>query len=454
MDWANHTEQGGACGQDLAAATAIATPDLFSEQMRLIGRRWPALQATLAAQADPGLELELLQGRTITLRVQGIQLGSRHAPQREAQMQAAQLPDAEVLYLYGPGLGELPQHLLQTRTRLRRLEVRILHAGLFTRLLHLVDHSAWLGDPRIHLALAGEDDEVRLPFFAHPGDLSLVDDASVRIRDRLIAELTLPFIRQTFSAGNPLLAQRLAQNGALLAGDGDVAELFGTMPGRRAFIIGTGPTLEQHLSLLAQVAQAGERPLLIAADTALAPLARVGVHPDIAVACDYRIEARHLAAGANGNTALVYAPLIAGEVIRAWNGPRYAAYSASPIYDRVRGQLPKASLFEGGSVIHPAIDLAVKMGSRSITLFGTDFCFPNGKTHAHWPAGALRADLDAAQHWVLNCRGERVVTNHNFSTYLVELERYIKRQPAVRFFQTSRDGARIAGCAEHPEYMK
>jgi protein-disulfide isomerase-like protein with CxxC motif len=62
--------------------------------------------------------------------------------------------------------------------------------------------------------------------------------------------------------------------------------------------------------------------------------------------------------------------------------------------------------------------------------------------------------VSTARHWILNCRGERVPTNPNFASYLVELDRYIQRRPGVRFFQTSRDGARIAGCAEHPHYMQ
>lgn len=436
------------------SGAGAATDDLHAAQLRLIAARWPALAAHLCAQPDPGLPLDLVQGRVTTLRVAGLQFGSRHDPARETEIQAAQLPQAPVLHLYGVGLGELPRYLLQTRPTLQHLEIRLLNAALFARLLHLVDHRAWLADARVHLALAGEEDEVRLPFFAHPAELALVDDAGARMRDRLVAELTLPFIRKTFRAGNALFAERLAQNQALLAEDRDVAALFGTAAGREALIIGTGPTLELHLDRLAEIAAQPARPLLIAADTALAPLARAGVHPDIAVACDYRIEAKHLAAGSNGHTALVYAPLIAGEVLRSWNGPRYAAYSASPIYDGVRKQISRAALFEGGSVIHPAIDLAVKMGCPALTLFGTDFCFPHGKTHAHWPAGALRADVNTARAWVLDCRGRRAITNNNFATYLVELERYIKRHPEVRFFQTSYDGARIAGAQLHPAYMR
>ena len=49
----------------------------------------------------------------------------------------------------------------------------------------------------------------------------------------------------------------------------------------------------------------------------------------------------------------------------------------------------QGQLYVGGSVIHPAVDLAVKMGAARITLFGADFAFPMNKTHAGWNDGDL-----------------------------------------------------------------
>jgi hypothetical protein len=96
-------------------------------------------------------------------------------------------------------------------------------------------------------------------------------------------------------------------------------------------------------------------------------------------------------------------------------------------------------------VIHPAVDLAVRMGAAQVTLFGADFAFPNDKTHAGWSDGDLGPQLTHARHWVLDGHGGRVRTQLNFRSYLTELERYIARHPQVSFFNTSRDGALIAG---------
>jgi hypothetical protein len=106
----------------------------------------------------------------------------------------------------------------------------------------------------------------------------------------------------------------------------------------------------------------------------------------------------------------------------------------------------------GGSVIHPAIDLGVKMGASRITLFGADFAFPGGKTHTGWQDGDLGPQMNIARHWVRDGRGNKVKTQLNFRSYLIELERYIALHPEVQFFNTSRDGALIDGTSFDPDW--
>ena len=144
------------------------------------------------------------------------------------------------------------------------------------------------------------------------------------------------------------------------------------------------------------------------------------------------------------SVGLVYFPMVSPEVLLAWQGPRYGAYSASPLYEEVRGLLPRGELFSSGSVLHPAVDLAVKMGAGRVTLLGTDFAFIGEETHAGWPAGLL-TPTNMPTHWVLNGHGQRVTTLLNFRSYLCDLERFIARHPEVSFFNTCRDGAWIDG---------
>ncbi|MGE7991328.1 motility associated factor glycosyltransferase family protein [Pseudomonas sp. NPDC089554] len=426
--------------------------EFFQRNAEVLLGRWPALFERLHGEEGGALEVELVEGLGSTLSVCGIQLTSRHDRLAEARMQAASLPaHSPIVHLYGVGLGDLPRVLLE-RPGLVQLQVYLLNGALFLQVLQLLDQSDWLADPRVELAYAGDSAEIALPFFASPSELVLADDFNAKIRDRLISEAHLSDNNRAFDVADPRLQKLLEDSLPLLRQDPDVAALFDTQAGRDCYVIATGPTLAGHLPALARVrAQAG-RPLFICVDTAYLPLLRAGIQPDIVVSVDHKIRLRHLPPDDSAATALVYMPMLDVELLGNWRGPRYSAYSASALYAQVRQAIPRAELFVGGSVIHPAADLAVKMGAGRITLFGADFAFPGDRTHTGWDDGVLGPAVSAARHWVLDGYGQRVRTQLNFRGYLIELERFIARHPQVRFQNTSRAGAQIAGTTFDTEF--
>jgi hypothetical protein len=407
----------------------------------------------LVAEDSASLQADLVEGLGSTLSIAGIQLTSRHDRTREARLQAGRLPSAAVLHLYGTGLGDLQQVLLE-RLELERLYVHILNGAIFALVLQLLDQQQWLEDPRVELLYAGDQYEIQLPFFALPSELVLADDYNAKIRDRLISETHLTFSNRAFDPDDPEIVERLQSSLELVRTDSDVVELFATRPGQEVFVIATGPSLEQHFDRLRVIREQAQRPLFICVDTAYRPLRDHGITPDVVVCVDQRISALHLPSEGTADIALVYMPLIDPKVLSGWKGPRYVGYSASPIYGRLRQQVPKAQLYVGGSVIHPAVDLALKMGAARITLFGADFAFPGNKTHAGWQDGDLGPQFATANHWVLDGHGQRVKTQLNFRSYLCELERYIAGHPQVSFFNSSREGAMITGTAFHAEFVK
>ncbi|AZD84497.1 MULTISPECIES: motility associated factor glycosyltransferase family protein [Pseudomonas] len=426
----------------------------FEGNAQAIQARWPRLLERLLAEDSAGLQADLVEGLGSTLSISGIQLTSRHDRTAEARTQAASLPaDSPVIHLYGTGLGDLQQILLENPA-LQRLQVHILNGAVFALVLQLLDQRAWLNDPRVELGYAGDLAEIQLPFFALPSELVLADDYNAKIRDRLVSEVHLAFNNRDFVADSPEVTQRLQSSAELVASDSDVAQLFGTQPGREVFVIATGPSLERHFERLREIRAQARRPLFICVDTAYRPLLKQGIEPDIVVSIDHRISGLHLPPEKSAAITLVYLPMVDPQILALWQGPRYVGYSASPIYARMREQLPKAQLYVGGSVIHPALDLAVKMGAEQVTLFGADFAFPMNKTHAGWLDGELGPQLGAARHWVLDGHGQRVRTQLNFRSYLCELERFIAGHPRVRFYNSSRDGAMIAGTIYHPEFSQ
>ena len=427
--------------------------EFFQANAEVLQRRWPALFERLMAEDSAAVQADLVQGLGSTLSVNGVQLTSRHDRTHEARVQAASLADKAQLHVYGTGLGDLPAVLLE-RAGLERLYVHILNGALFALVVQLLDQRHWLEDPRVELFYAGDLSDICTPFFALPAEMLLADDFNAKIRDRLVSEVHLSFNNREFDPQSPVIQQRLQDCLPVLLGDDDVAQLFDTCVDRDVYVIATGPTLEEHFERLAKVRAQAQRPLFICVDTAYRPLREHGVVPDLVVSIDQLISFRHLPFEHSEGIPLVYLPMSDPEVLRAWKGKRYGGYSASPVYAALREAYPRGELHVGGSVIHPAVDLAVKMGARRITLFGADFAFPMNKTHAGWNDGELGPSVNQARHWVRDGHGQRVSTQLNFRGYLCVLERYIAAHPQVEFFNSSRAGALIAGTRFNQEFVQ
>lgn len=423
----------------------------FDDNLARLAPRWPDLAMMLQQAPVETLSVELLEGRQSTLLVQGIQLSSRHDRHAEARWQADQVAvDAPHIHLYGTALGEIIEVLL-ARPALQQLTIHLLNETLFSLLLRLVPCS-WLEDARVSLVLAAGEREIHKPFIALPGELALVSDANARIRDRLVAEIEWPYVSARLQDSAALRNERLQQNHATWLADQDVRTLFATHQGEPILVVASGPSQAgQHARLRALQAQ-GRCPFLICLDTAWLPLRRQGIKPDLVVSIDINIHPGILPAEGSEGIPLVYFPQLQSTVLTQWRGPRFVACSDSDFYASVRASREVGSLFTCGSVLHPAVDLAVQMGASQVILVGADFAFLDGETHTGWPAGEL-TPAHIAMHWVLNGHGERVPTLLNFRSYLCYLEQYIVRHPQVRFSNTSRRGAAIEGTDYPEEWM-
>lgn len=424
--------------------------NFFPQHVALIQQRWPHLLAPLQEQDIDAIPAELIEGRSSTLAIDGIQLSSRHDRVREARLQAEAIPlTHKALTLYGIGLGDLPRELLK-RKQLELLSVKVMNRGLFAMLLHLLDHSDWLSDPRVTLSFASDDQWVATPYTAIAAELELADEPTLKLRDRLVIEIKRNLINNEFAEG--WMAERLQSNRQLISQDQDVSALFTSRQGSEAYVIATGPTLAQHYATLKLKYEQRERPLFICVDTALRPLLEHGIRPDIVVSMDRCIDASHLLPEHSADMALVYIPMVPNDVLAAWQGTRYVAYEALAPYDALRKELPRSTLYSGGSVIHPAMDLAVQMGASKITLLGADFAFPGGKTHSGWDDGVLGPKASTANRTVMDGHGRQVRTLLSFCIYLNYMEYYISKQTGIRFFNGSRDGAKIQGTEYNQEF--
>ncbi|MEL4429213.1 motility associated factor glycosyltransferase family protein [Shewanella mangrovisoli] len=422
--------------------------NLFTSNIAIIEARWPKVASAIKNQSIAHLDAHLVQGKNQTISVDGIQLSSRHDRMAEVQLNISQLPlQSHSVYLYGLGLGDLPRELL-LHYPLEKLTVTLLNLAVTRLVLSYTDQTDWLSSPKCELELAKLKTSFLTPFITSSAELVLADDDAASLRNKILIHYQTRFAARAHQAEDPQILERFKQNEQLIQEDSDISELYSN-PCEHIIVIGTGPSLEASMPQLKRITESNKRPLIIAVDTALKPLLKEGIKPDIVVSIDADINAVHLLPEASKGIKLVYFPRLAKETLMSWQGKRFVAYGKQRLYDSLRKVKHHDTLYTGGSVLHTSVDLAVKMLAKHVYLIGCDLSFPNNKTHTGWADGELNMHISAqASHqWVLNNREEKVTTSLSFISYIDALESYIKIHPETHFYTTSELGAKIEGCA-------
>lgn len=415
----------------------------LSKNLQVIAKRWPDLARMIENTPLSPSQVELVADHQRTLVFEQIQIASSFDQIAEAQIQIHHIADnCTEVSVYGTGLGAVQSQLL-ARDKLVSLHVFILNLALFKASLIYFQQQSWLSDPRVQLAFAEHSTKpLRMPFVALPAELTLACDATAVLRDRLCLTLDADFIERSSGAKNQTLIAKISNNSSFIEQDHDVRQLFASGNTEHYIICGAGPTLVEHYQWLKSPACQNNY-TLIAVDAAVAPLYQEGIIPDFIVSIDPK--AKHLFTGFYEQVPLVYFPVVDADFIASWPGQRFVAYSTGRLYDAINKLIPRGRLYCGGSVIHPAIDLAVNMRAKNIILLGADFSFPGGLTHAHWQEDSAHLSANKAVHWVLNAEQERVPTLLNYRGYLRDLEQFIAQTTGVNFYNGSKKGALIAG---------
>lgn len=374
-------------------------------------------------------------------------MASPHDPWRDAQLATTNLRHQRVIHLYGCGLGHVPTHLLHVSESIEALHVHILNSKAFKIQLDHMPHTDWLCDPRVTLRMAQPGDRLADPSALHIAlpDLQLIEPGLWRLRDRLHAHINRRFVDSAFKPNDPQLQSLMQANAKLLGSDSPVHALYGRAVPRTAHVIGSGPSLEHNIERLRHLVHGPQKPWVMAVDTAFAALQKAGIPVNCVVSIEKKIHTRWLPTEHSEGVALVYSPVVPNDVLLAWKGPRYASFTQTDLHRSAPHFDAKACLFCGGSVVHTATDLAVRMGFAEICFWGVDLSYPNGKTHAFWPSGELGGHPTRSGHWVMNGRDQPVPSSPSFANYLAELEDQIARHPDIQFFNSSQQGAAIAG---------
>jgi hypothetical protein len=414
-------------------------PSLLQNNLAVIKKRWPELYCRLE-DADPN-SLHVIELEN-TLLINGIQLCSNYNRAAEASLQADSVSTLKkTVAVYGPAAGDLPRALLQ-KGKASQLQIILLNRAVFLYSLAFYDQRDWLAHPAVSLLFPLDMISLHTPFCCSPAELILAEEATAPLRDRIEQELNLEYSNRQHLTSDAVSQKQMKECLPFLEKDSSISKLS-RPESPEIFVAAAGPTLEMHFEYLKR-----ENVYLIAVDATLRALLPLGIIPDVVVSID--AIASTLFSGLNlsplARTPLVYLPGADTKLLKQWPGPRFFSCGKTAMFATVPDQFKMTFLFSAGSVIHPAVDLAVYLGAETIILLGADFSFTRGKSHANaTPSQESLLPPELARYLVLNGQGKQVATMASFKSYLRDLEVFIYNHQEITFLNGSCEGARIAG---------
>ena len=231
--------------------------------------------------------------------------------------------------------------------------------------------------------------------------------------------------------------------------------LWGVLAGRPAIVLGAGPSLEDHLERLAEVAP---RVAVIAVDTAHRTLRRAGIVPDLVLSIDFTpLNARHLEEGPIENELLVAHPGVHPSIFERFSADNTLGVNTCNILNRaiVGRPLPRilgletalGSLRTGGSTAHAALSLTRMLGAGPVLLLGVDLSFPGERLYSQ---GAVQLELDGVDTIgteripAPSNDGKGVLTNGMFYRFAQEMG-FLAQHQGIDAMNLARQGTVLPG---------
>lgn len=422
---------------------------VYQNNLQKISLRWPELGNSISRVDTDDLHIEekFDADKLLTLIVNGKHLTSEYDRRREAEIQSSLVNGtASSIHVYGFGLGDLADVLLARGSA--KVYIYIFNIELFKYILSKLSFISLFENPRFELCAANNIKHIQTPFTVSPACVELADSQSIAARDYVQIALASSYVSERFNSNKLALRQQIEENRTNILHDHDVQELFQLHNGAKAVVVGAGPSLDGSAERVGELKDSGN--ILIAVDAATGPLLTHGIIPDYVVSLDGqkdkldKLYSEQLIEESK-NIRLVYFPVISEAIIGKWRGEKYTAYANHSIYDTAREISDRGELFISGSVIHPAVDLAVKMGVDEVILAGCDFSFPGNKSHADGFCYTQEVQVQGHEKYLINGYGESVVSIQNLIVYLRDLEGYIAGNKSVLFKNMTREGAAIKG---------
>lgn len=285
--------------------------------------------------------------------------------------------------------------------------------------------------------------------------------------DVLFLEETLEFVRECHNIAKKELVQRntrlrfstvvpknLLSNIRYLLDGYSTLQLSNMVPEDiPAILVAAGPSLNKNIQ---ELKRAKGRAFIIAVDTAVKPLLKAGIVPDMFAIVDGKKPLELVTAYGADHIPLMPTIVSASEVLSYHKGKKFFYTEGYILVDKILFHYkPVESMVpSGGSVATSAFAFLYRIGVKTVILVGQDLALTNNRSHADGTFREKMEELDTSHCLMVEGNnGEKVPTRPDFKNYLEWYETYIegcmKENPNFKVINATEGGARI----RHTELM-
>lgn len=215
-----------------------------------------------------------------------------------------------------------------------------------------------------------------------------------------------------------------------------------------AIIVAAGPSLDKNIH---DLKKAKGKAFIIAVDTALNPLAKADIIPDISVTVDPHKPIMLFRDEKMTRVPLVFSLTSNSKIKTVHQGIRIYQNDIDSMLNKYFRQFEKNTAFleTGGSVAHDAFSLAQILGFKTVIFVGQDLAYPDDREHSEKVYNNSSANniKNSKKEFfeVEDIYGGKVKTEYNMNQYRLWFEQAVTSYPEIKFIDATEGGAKKKG---------
>ncbi|MGN0348712.1 MAG: motility associated factor glycosyltransferase family protein [Roseburia sp.] len=264
-------------------------------------------------------------------------------------------------------------------------------------------------------------------------------------RDIVKDELVQRNTKMRFSS---LVAKNLLANARYVADGYKTTQLVNIVPeGVPGIVVAAGPSLNKNIK---DLKAAKGKAFIIAVDTAVKPLLREGIVPDMFAIVDAKKPVELVQIEGAEQIPLLPSVVAASDVMDFHTGMKFFANEGYQVIDEMllHHKMEYADVPTGGSVATSAFALLYKLGIETIILVGQDLAFTNNRSHADRTFAEKMEEMDTSGCIMVEGNNEeKVPSREDLQVYIEWYGMFIegcqKENPNFRVINATEGGAKI-----------